>query len=160
MFHLYRRIHSSRLLLNVTGSQVQSTIPNSIPFRDTNFRIHASSILVRNPLTLRALSPFEKAYEQYQLELQRERSRGVFDIMTAHKREMAQMQSGEGTPLGGRETGEAFLPKKYAEAEQDLGSLMRKLERKLYFVSLNEEGQWRFPAIFVPSADLALHKVR
>ena len=159
-FWLSRRpFHASALLRSVieTPPAAQSSgesvpKPRNVPLRDTQYRLHAASMLVRNLVTLRPLNELETAYTQYREELQEEYSRGTFDIMTTHKREVAKLG-----PAKEASVPEFPLHDAYIRADGDMTSLMRRLERKLYFVVRGEQG-WMFPATLVQSADAPLHK--
>lgn len=155
------------------NAEVANTVTRTA-LQDTQHRIVSATILVRNPLILRPLSDFELAYEDYRQALQAERSRGTFDIMTAQRRELEELRGSAGASTDAGEVAKAGdgtnrsersmlsedgLMPPYKEANLDPTSLMRHLERKLYFVVQNERDQWRFPSTYVPTADTALHKV-
>ncbi|PJF16878.1 hypothetical protein PSACC_03313 [Paramicrosporidium saccamoebae] len=139
-----------------TGIKLDSTErvePSSIEadnvlLKDASYMVHAAGILVRNPIILRPPTEFESAYEAYRHGLQEEYSRGAFDIMTAHKRELALTQEDREAILP-----EFPLPAEYKE--QDTASLMRQLERKLYFVVKGDAG-WRFPSVLISHANVSL----
>jgi hypothetical protein len=155
MLRHIRRLYTTTFLQSAIDEGKVAVAPRNVPFRDTRYRVHVASILVRNPVILRPITEFEAAYEQYREELQGEYSRGVFDIMTSHKREVAK--------LAGGTVKEASIPEfplheEYVRANEDPTSLMRKLERKLYYVIQADDGRWAFPSMLVQFADMPLHK--
>lgn len=155
MLRHLRRIHVSRASFQEVKVSAQETDNvSNVPLRDTTYRVHAAGILTRNPIILRQQSEFESAYEQYRQDLQAETSRGIFNIMTAHKRELAQLQGDTE-----KETNIPSFPlaEEYLRADTILNSIKRKLDRKLYFVVRNESA-WQFPSILISYADMPLHK--
>lgn len=122
---------------------------------DATYQLLVGSILVRNPLVLRPLTEFEAAYEQYQGLIQQEKARGVFDILTTQRQELAKLGDSS------RETAvpEFPLDPAYVAADDNEQSLMRRLERKLYMVVQDERGEWRFPVRRVWNAERPLHLV-
>lgn len=147
--------------------------------QEKTHRILAACILQRNPVVLRKQSEFEKAYDAYREALQYEYSRGVFDIMTTHKREMARVQDEtsadlqEGALAADHTARQKDTPSRakdslalpalypaYEEAEGQLSNIKRKLDRKIYLVVKDENGHWRFPSHHVVSTKTPLHKVR
>ena len=156
MLRHIRRLYATAFTKSATenGEGQVTAIPRNIPLKDTRYRVHVASILVRNPVTLRPITEFETAYEQYREELQSEYSRGVFDIMTSHKREVAKLT---GT-IKESSIPEFPLHDEYIRANEDPTSLMRKLGRKLYYVIQSEDGKWAFPSMMVQFADMPLHK--
>lgn len=141
---------------------------------DHQHRIMAASILIRQPITLRKLTEFEVAYEEYRLALQEEYARGEFHIPSRRDREVVDKDTdvvdfhegdrGKGTiddksTLESPSSGSYRLPEEYRVADLDVCSLMRRLDSKLYFVIQNEQEQWQFPAKLLTFANESLHRV-
>jgi len=146
------------------SSIAEQIAPRNNALIESKYRIMAGAILRRNPLTLRAPSEFQKAYEDYREVIQAEYSRGVFDIMTPHKQELLRMESGEkGTQAKVRNDRPVVLSEelheRYQLAEKNPRSLMRKLDRKLYLVVQDELGGWRFPSWPVASSETPIHRL-
>lgn len=147
--------------------------PNVIALKDERNHLYAGCILQRNPVTLRKLSEFEKAYEDYQVALMEEFTRGTFDIRTPHKVEMLRLGEVDADEEGAAarkatkatEHTEALInatdhtnAPEYVAAEGDLRSLRRHLDRKLYLAIRNEQGTWRFPSVHIPNGNLSLRE--
>lgn len=109
-----------------------------------DYAVMAVSILQRNPLIMRPLSPIELEYQKYRQNLEIERARGVFHIPTAK----------DSDPIKGTTTGDITMTD--VPSNQNLNEtlgpkdLSRHLHRKLYFCikdSLNNSNnQWSLPA--------------
>lgn len=162
--HFRRFIHARRQLTTTTLTKAIDGVDSGnagrmerqiTGLKDTTYQLQVGSILVRNPVVLRPLTDFELAFEQFQSVIQEEYSRGVFDIVTAQRQELAKV---------GGTSREATLPEfpldpVYVAAESDEQSLMRRLGRKLYMVVQDERGEWRFPVRRVQDAERPLHSM-
>ncbi len=151
---------STEAIATVAADTPLSKAP--IRLRDASYQVRVGSILVRNPIILRPLNSFEAAYEEYRLGLQEEYSRGTFDIMTPHRRELAAAGLGETQSADAARRAEDTdyrLAPEYQKANGDVRDIRRWLERKLYFVVKGAEGRWGFPSAVVPDAQIPLHQV-
>lgn len=95
----------------------------------------AASLLQRNPIVMRPLSPIETEYAKYRQNLEMERSRGTFNIGNSVKSSTVASSVNEMIVPETVELNEGF----------DGKNLQRKLHRKLYLCVKNESGQWSLP---------------
>lgn len=155
---LYRcYLNVSRSLTAAADASIETIMPH---LKDSTNRIMVGSILARPPIILRRLSEFESAYEEYREQLQKECSRGEFDIMTEHRRQLEELRESNTAESNKQaQMAEYQLEDEYAESDKDTSSLRRKLERKLYLVVKNERDLWGFPAIPAFDASIPLHQV-
>lgn len=160
---LRRGLYTSPLFRNVplaTEAGDTATAAVHVPLRSQEYQVRVASILTRNPLIVRSLSQFEGAYEEYRQALQSDYARGIFDIQTAHKQELATMGSSSTAPsIDANAKDKSGLSEEYMRHEGDSKSLKRKLERKLYFVVQDEQQRWIFPSTPISTADVALNEV-
>ena len=159
-----RQVSTARPSTEAIATVAADTPPSKAPIRlrDASYQVRVGSILVRNPIILRPLNSFEAAYEEYRLGLQEEYSRGTFDIMTPHRRELAAAGLGETQSADAARRAEDTdyrLAPEYQKANGDVRDIRRRLERKLYFVVKGAEDRWGFPSAVVPDAHIPLHQV-
>lgn len=171
------RWYSAQAQVLAEATSTKAPVKDAVPLQDTKNYIYAACILQRNPITTTKLSDFEQAYENYQLSLMQDNSRTVFDIKTSHKLEMARIAEEKEKTKGSapdasspshqpisdetlsliRSSDYTHAPE-YINAEDDLKSLHRKLDRKLYLVVKNERDLWQFPSVHIKNANKSLRE--
>lgn len=119
-----------------------------------DYAIMAVSLLQRNPIVMRPLSPIELEYAKYRQNLETERARGTFNIAA---------DIGKTATSGGGGS-EADLINKLSNSNIDLNEagnpkdLSRKLHRKLYLCLKDGiTGKWELPMCRFDQPDSALH---
>lgn len=153
-----------------------------------NYQIRAAMLLQRNPITMRTQTPFEASYENYRELYQYQTSRGLFKLENSNEREGRRMK-GESTASttdrikkgdADEQNDEAIMEmnieaqteiqalfdnakKEYEKYDNDLKSLKRKLDRKLYLMikdDLREEkGKWILPYHLLKDESIPIHLV-
>ena len=118
---------------------------------NNDYAVMTVALLQRNPVVMRPLSEIEKEYSKYRQNLEIEKSRGSFNIVSSSK------NGGSNISIYVA-AAEISVPETVELNEKaHHKDLSRKLDRKLYFCVKEGDGKWSLPMARFSEPHTALH---